>query len=114
MPERKGASRQISIMAIVFQGKTQCRLCGRSLESKSEAMAFPAFVPKGHFFSSYSDSAYHRECLDKWEHRDAFLSLYAAYRAVWESRPVGLGYEEAALWFQERLEKVFASKSPDD
>jgi hypothetical protein len=42
------------------------------------------------------------------------LSLYAAYRAVWESRPVGLGYEEAALWFQERLEKVFASKSPDD
>ena len=100
-------------MSIVIQGKTQCRLCGKSLESKSETMAFPAFVPHGHVYSSYSDSAYHRECFDNWEHRAAFLSLYAAYRAVWDSRPVGLAYEEAALWFQERLEKLFAGEAPD-
>ena len=96
-------------MAILVEGKTHCRLCGKEIRNASEALAFPAFIPKGHVYSDYSDSAYHRECFTEWQHQAAFLSLYEAYRQVWESRPAGLPYEKAARWFQESINRVFSA-----
>ena len=96
-------------MALVIEGRTKCRLCREEIRSASEALAFPAFIPEGHLYSSYSDSAYHRECFSEWQHRAAFVSLYEAYRHVWESRPAGLPCEEAAKWLQDSIRRVFSA-----
>jgi hypothetical protein len=94
-------------MAMIVAGRTKCCWCGKLIEESSQGIGFPAFVPAGHLFSSYSDSAFHRDCFLKWEDHDEFQRLYDEYRRVWESRPLGLSLEEIEAWGKSAFLQVF-------
>ncbi len=94
-------------MAMIIAGRTKCCRCGKLIETAADGIGFPAFVPTGHIFSSYSDSAFHRKCYDGWEDHEEFQRLYDEYRAVWDSRPQGLSFEEIEAWGKAAFRNVF-------
>jgi hypothetical protein len=94
-------------MAMIIPGRTKCCRCGKSIDSSSAGIGFPAFIPAGHVFSSYSDSAFHRNCYDAWEEHADFQQLYDEYKRVWESRPFGLSLEEIEAWGKSAFRSVF-------
>ncbi len=68
----------------------------------------PAFVPRGHEFSAFSDGVFHRDCFAKWEEHERFQQLYNDYDRVWKTRPSNLAFEEIEEWGRQAFEKVFS------
>ena len=95
-------------MAVIIPGKTKCRRCGEILNSMSDSVGFPAFIPAGHLFAPYSDSAFHRSCFMAWDEHDEFQRLYDEYLRVWDSRPQELSYKDAENWGKSAFARVFA------
>lgn len=94
-------------MAIVILGKSKCVVCGEIVCEASEANAFPAFIPQGHELSEYSDSVFHRSCFESWEQHEKLASLFDEYQRVWESRPIGIPFDEIEKWGKEAFGKIF-------
>ena len=94
-------------MAIFIEGKSICVRCGKTIESSAEVVGFPAFVPKNHEFSDFSDAAFHKECFLAWKDHEQFQSLYSDYERVWKSRPSDLSFEEIEEWGKQAFAQVF-------
>jgi hypothetical protein len=77
-------------MALFFSGKTTCLLCGEILQTETEILGFPAFIPKSHSLSEYSEGVFHRNCYENWGRKDEFALLYKKYCEIWNSRPAHL------------------------
>jgi hypothetical protein len=91
-------------MALFIPGKTICPICKQTIMDGMEIIAFPAFLPKGHALSKYSDAVFHRGCFEKAPHRDEVQSIYKRYCDIWESRPRNLkSLEEIEAWGREAL-----------
>ena len=98
-------------MAIVISGKTKCVLCGETILSPGDAVAFPSFIPPGHELSRFSDAAFHRHCFETWEGHRALLELYKKYREIWQSRPANLrSIEEIDAWGKVAFRELFAER----
>ena len=93
-------------MALIIAGKTKCVICGKVLDPSDEVIGFPAFIPPGHEFSGYSDSAFHPTCFQLWSDHDRFQQLYDNYRKVWDSRPSDLSFAEAEEWGKHAFDDV--------
>ena len=94
-------------MAQLILGKTTCVLCGQGIASSTDAVGFPAFIPRGHEFEQFSDCAFHRHCFSSWAERDRFQKLYDEYERVWRARPQGLSFDEIEEWGKKAFEQVF-------
>jgi hypothetical protein len=81
---------------------------GRAWGRFTEAIGFPAFIPRGHEFEQYSDCAFHRDCYLKWDDHDRFQQLYDDYDRVWKSRPKDLTFDEIETWGKAAFERVFS------
>lgn len=89
-------------MALIFPGRTPCRICGQPLQSGDDVVALPAFLPPTHELSFFSDGAFHRGCFDTDSRVERMNDLYTRYRAIWESRPKNLKtLEEIEDWGRE-------------
>jgi hypothetical protein len=95
-------------MVITISKKTTCALCGEILDSSPASVGFPAFVPKGHKFAAFSDSAFHQACFQRWEHHAEFEQLFRDYQRIWESRPKDVGLAEAEEWGRSVFNELFA------
>ncbi len=94
-------------MAQFIAGKTKCCICGNAILTTEEIVAIPAFVPKGHVFSSYSDGTFHKDCFLVWEDHEQFKSLYDDYQRIWDSRPRNISFHEMEEWGEFAFAKVF-------
>jgi hypothetical protein len=89
-------------MALIFPGKTQCPLCGNSLQQGDDIVSFPAFLPAGHALAIFSDAGFHRSCYENDSRHEEVSRLYQRYRAIWDSRPKDLTrLEEMEAWGRE-------------
>jgi hypothetical protein len=89
-------------MALFFPGKTTCSLCGKPIDSASEATAFPAFLKAGHRLASFSDAAFHTTCFEACPEREEVEATYKRFQQIWESRPHGpLSLADMEAWGKE-------------
>lgn len=68
-------------MAIIFPGKSQCPICGLTINQDDR------FVATSHFIADrddplwpFSDAAMHFDCFQTWPHRPRFVELYNKLR----------------------------------
>ena len=65
-------------MAIIVKG-SRCSICRRPILKEQDIIGTPHFIAdEEHPLWVYSDSAMHRACFLKWDHRDAFRDLFNA------------------------------------
>ena len=95
-------------MGILISRNQTCGLCQSPLGSENR-IGFPAFVPKNHRFSQYSDCVYHERCFNQWPNQVTFLALYEAYKEVWKTRPRGASMAQADAWGKHAFDKIFAA-----
>jgi hypothetical protein len=86
-----------SNMALLFRGKSVCRLCGNVIGTGDKVVAFPPFLESSHPLARYSDAAFHRHCFDATAERTEVLQLLEARKKKWPSGPLTLGEYEARL-----------------
>ena len=67
-------------MVMILRGRSKCPLCDEVLAEKDSVIAFPAFIPRGHQLSSFSDAAFHLPCFQKHEDADDVVALYNDHR----------------------------------
>jgi hypothetical protein len=64
-------------MALIFDGKSKCALCGVIIASEDEIVATSHFVADPNdFFWKYSDAPFHRRCFLAWEKREEFIGRF--------------------------------------
>ena len=64
-------------MAILILGKTECSICGQTLNEGDDIVSTQHFIhDQEHPLWRYSDSGMHRSCFLSWEHRADFVNLY--------------------------------------
>lgn len=64
-------------MAILIIGKSECSICGKTLNESDDIVATTHFIhDQDHPLWRYSDSGMHRSCFLSWEHRLQFVTLY--------------------------------------
>ena len=64
-------------MAILILGKTECSICGGTLNEGDDIVATTHFIhDQDHHLWRFSDSGIHRDCFLTWEHRAEFVTLY--------------------------------------
>jgi len=89
-------------MVLFCPGKTECSICGKTIDDVHDLVGFPAFIGPNHPLHEYSDSAFHKNCFEQWTQKDELQSLYERYRQIWDSRPDGLkSLEEINEWGKE-------------
>jgi len=89
-------------MALIFDGKTVCKLCGEVLAKKDELTAFPAFLYPDHPLWMYSDAAFHKACYELSPQKEEVDGLFARWTKIWDSRPKNLTrVEEMDVWGRE-------------
>jgi hypothetical protein len=74
-------------MAIIIAGESRCPICGKVIDKGVAVATFPAFLPRGHELSAFSDAAFHRACFDAHPSAARVKDLYARYQRVWDDRP---------------------------
>lgn len=100
-------------MAITAQGAKHCVLCKLEVQM-AEAVAFPAFIPRGHSLHKYSDCVFHRECFDAWSFADQLSDLYRRFREIWDTRPTDLESMEAIEdWGRQAFGDLFREMGTD-
>ena len=64
-------------MALIFSGKTKCKLCEDVISADDDIVATSHFIadPKDSLWQ-YSDGAFHRRCFSTWERREEFVRRY--------------------------------------
>jgi hypothetical protein len=95
-------------MTQLIPGTTLCAICNQPIAKATEAIGFPAFVPRGHEFERFSDSAFHRESFQDWEDHERFQKLFDDYDRIWKSRPAGLSLNEMEEWGKNAFKSVFS------
>jgi hypothetical protein len=85
-------------MAIIFEGLTECHICKQVLQAGDEITAFPAFLKNTHPLWEYSDAAMHTRCYEACPDKPEMDRLYARFREIWDSRPLGATWEEIEEW----------------
>ncbi|CAN5679998.1 hypothetical protein BH11MYX4_BH11MYX4_50230 [soil metagenome] len=89
-------------MALILPGKTPCMLCNNPIQSSEDVVAFPAFLPRKHELSLFSDAPFHRACFEADPRSAQVNEVYGRYRAIWESRPTHLKkMEDIEAWGRE-------------
>ena len=64
-------------MALIFPGRTECSLCGAVIEEGNSIVATAYFIAdQNDALWRFSDSAMHKPCFLKWEHREQFVTRY--------------------------------------
>lgn len=98
-------------MALIIPGKTPCSLCEQPISNAEDAIGFPAFLPKYHHLSRFSDNTFHIQCFQSWSKRQEFEQLYQTYRSIWDSRPRELKtLKESEAWGKEAFKKFFSNE----
>jgi hypothetical protein len=85
-------------MALFLEGKSECQICGRLIETSNDLKMFPAFLGPTHPLHRYSDAIFHRRCFETISDRDEVERLFAKFRHIWDHRPANLTMEEIEAW----------------
>jgi|SRR5271155_180897 len=81
-------------MALIFRGKSECRLCGRVIGAEDEVVAFPAFLTPRDPFWSYSDAAFHATCFASDPNAVGVQQVYQQWSDIYGTRPRNLQTDE--------------------
>lgn len=73
-------------MALIFENSV-CPFCELLLNDGSETGALPALFNTEHKYGICSDSGYHIECFENWEHSEAVNLIYEEYLALTKQKP---------------------------
>jgi hypothetical protein len=64
-------------MALLFEGKTWCALCGEVVQAGDEVVATSHFIADhGDPLWKYSDASFHKRCFVSWELRAEFVAKF--------------------------------------
>lgn len=96
-------------MALIISKSSKCVLCGNVIGSSEDAIAFPAFIPRGHELAEFSDSVFHRDCFMQWEKHEELDALYRRYQEIWNLRPPNVTLREAEEWGKAAFDELFRS-----
>ena len=67
----------VTVVALIFTGKTECSICGVVLNEGDDIVATTHFIADRHdALWRFSDSAMHRSCFLGWDQRQAFVRKY--------------------------------------
>ncbi len=83
-------------MALIFES-SRCPFCEGLLTDGRETGALPALFDVEHKYAICSDSGFHIECFESWEHGSAVKSIYDKFRQLIKQRPDipdGMSFEE--------------------
>ena len=70
-------------MAIILRGKTRCSICGAVIEEGDDIIATTHFISESSDpLWRFSDSAMHKFCFLKWEHRQEFVTKFNEIRGA--------------------------------
>lgn len=93
-------------MALIIEGKTVCRICGKALFKNQGLIGFPAFLKAGHKFSEYSDAAFHSDCFMAWKDQAEFQALYEKFQKIWSDRPLNVSWPEVMEWGKNAFDEL--------
>jgi hypothetical protein len=92
-------------MALLFIGKTTCLLCRKIFNSNNDIISFPAFSPKIHRLSEYSDGRLNLFRSEFWRHVLPHQHIYdlrnapATLNANWRTTFQNLGARKTTTWW---------------
>lgn len=92
---------------MIITSGAKCVACSRTVEDIDEAVAFPAFVPKWHELSNYSDCVFHKKCFYGWSGHEELQDLYNRYLEAWEHRPKDASSSEIDAWVKDMHVNLF-------
>ncbi len=73
-------------MALIFENSI-CTFCGEPLNDGRPYDGLPELFPDGHKFAICSDTGFHNECFEKWDHYKEVKSIYTEFLLLQKSRP---------------------------
>ena len=71
-------------MAIILLGKSECPLCGKTLEEGEEIIGLPAISDTSHPLLAYFDNGFHKACYENWEEKDKIDEALTKEKDVFE------------------------------
>lgn len=64
-------------MALVIRGKTQCAICGKTIEQEDSIVMCPHFIAdQSDPLWRFSDAAFHQFCFINWELKGSFVAKF--------------------------------------
>ena len=57
-------------MALIFRGKSECKICGKILEPGQEILTLPPISNISHPLWEYFDSGFHESCYANWHNKE--------------------------------------------
>lgn len=102
---------RIGQMVQFISGSTKCALCAKVCMKLEDTLCMPAFLPSSHHLHSYSDSAFHSDCLAKWEKRSEFLALLDDWQVLQASASKPLQTAAEIEEWQGKINAKFVSDS---
>lgn len=73
-------------MALILEN-SKCSFCEHLLEDGRKTGALPALFDAEHKYAICSDSGFHVECFENWEHGAAVKSVYDMYLQLCKQKP---------------------------
>lgn len=69
-----------SVMAIMIEGSTLCKLCNAPLYAEEEIVLIPAFIKdRTHNLFRFSDSSIHKSCFMNWKDKMSLIDEFNLY-----------------------------------
>lgn len=62
-------------MAIIFEGKTKCALCGKVISEKQNIIGLPAISNTKHILYKYFDCGFHQTCFENWDKKQDIFKI---------------------------------------
>lgn len=81
------------MMAMYMYGVTKCLLCEKIIFKEDTLVAFTHFLTdRSDPLWKFSDSILHKDCFEKWEHKEEFRAKHKAstghdYGEIWKDSP---------------------------
>ncbi|HTQ49960.1 MAG TPA: hypothetical protein VMJ12_04555 [Candidatus Acidoferrales bacterium] len=64
-------------MALIFRGKSKCKICGEVIDQNDDIVATSHFIAdRKDSLWPYSDAPFHKRCFLTWDRREEFVARF--------------------------------------
>ena len=72
-------------MAIIFEGSSECAICGKVLSASEDVVMLPAISNQDHCLYPYFDRGFHLQCFESWDRCEEVLKAVESEKLKFEN-----------------------------